>query len=328
MLRSAWSLADGRSDERRGSYSRSAACLGGRNVPDRGPQALGGGGRVGVGGDPARGRDERRGRARRRRRRRAARAGRPGRRRRGSGRSSAASARAGGRCGRARWRRRPRPSRSAPEPPPGEPLGEPVDQRRQALVQRAPRASAGPGGRRRPGCWSGPGRRPRRRPASAAATSGSSASAPSSGLAVKASAPRPGDRPPGRRRLADQRLAVGRGGDRHVAALAVGDDQQARLPGGRADLFQRRPAGGAEPLEAGELRLDRDAGRAGALDQRAAVGGDGTARRPRAGVPSTVGPEVLPGQLRRVGVETEADLAAALLDERRQPVREGSLRSA
>jgi hypothetical protein len=37
----------------------------------------------------------------------------------------------------------------------------------------------------------------------------------------------------------------------------------------------------------------------------------------------TAGPP-LPGQLRRVGVETEADLAAALLDERRQPIRERS----
>jgi hypothetical protein len=30
----------------------------------------------------------------------------------------------------------------------------------------------------------------------------------------------------------------------------------------------------------------------------------------------------LPGQLGRVGVEAEADLAAALLNERRQPIRE------
>jgi len=79
------------------------------------------------------------------------------------------------------------------------------------------------------------------------------------------------------------------------------------------DLRQRRPAGGAEALEAGKLRLDRDAGGAGALDQVAAVrenrgprlfggGGAGTCRR----LP-------LPGQLGRVGVETKADLAAALV---------------
>jgi hypothetical protein len=30
----------------------------------------------------------------------------------------------------------------------------------------------------------------------------------------------------------------------------------------------------------------------------------------------------LPGQFRRVGVETETDLTAALFDERRQPIRE------
>ena len=159
--------------------------------------------------------------------------------------------------------------------------------------------------------------------AAAASTSGSSASPPSSGLAVKASAPSPGTGAPGRRRLADQRLGVGGGGDRHVAALAVGDHQQAGLGRGLADLGQRRPAGRAEALEAGELRLDRDAGRAGALDQRPAVGGDGTGRQLGRRALDR-GPEVGPGQLRRVGVETEADLAAALFDERRQPVREGS----
>jgi len=30
------------------------------------------------------------------------------------------------------------------------------------------------------------------------------------------------------------------------------------------------------------------------------------------------------GELRRIGVEAEADLAAALLDERRKPIREGT----
>jgi hypothetical protein len=33
-------------------------------------------------------------------------------------------------------------------------------------------------------------------------------------------------------------------------------------------------------------------------------------------------PGPVPGELRRVGVETQADLAAALPDERRQPIRE------
>ena len=44
--------------------------------------------------------------------------------------------------------------------------------------------------------------------------------------------PEPRDRPPRGRRLADQRLGVGGGGDRDVAALAVGDRQQPGLAGG------------------------------------------------------------------------------------------------
>jgi len=55
------------------------------------------------------------------------------------------------------------------------------------------------------------------------------------------------------------------------------------------------------------------------------VSGDGT-RGDFAGRALDGGPEVLTGQLRRVGVETEADLAAALVDERRQPVRKRSPR--
>ena len=139
-------------------------------------------------------------------------------------------------------------------------------------------------------CWCGPGRRPRRRPPRRRRRSGSSASTPSSGLAVKASAPSPATGAPGRRRLADQRLGVGRGGDRHVAALAVGDHQQARLAGGGADLGERRPAGRAEALEAGELRLDRDAGRAGLLDQRAGSGRRRRRPRPRPACPRPSGP--------------------------------------
>ena len=99
----------------------------------------------------------------------------------------------------------------------------------------------------------------------AASISGSSASRPSSGLIVKASAPRPATGPR-RRRLADQRLAVGRGGDRNVAALAVGDHEQPGVAR-RRDRALRLPARGAEALEAGELELDRDARRPGARDQ-------------------------------------------------------------
>ena len=154
--------------------------------------------------------------------------------------------------------------------------------------------------------------------ASAAAISGSSASPPISGLTVAASAPQPGDLPPRRLDGAEQRLAVGGGAHRDVAALAVGDHQQPRLAGGGDDRLERPPARPAEALEAGELRLGGDAGGAGRRDQRQAVLGDrvgrglgGSARRPRARP-----------QRGRIGVEPEADLAAALVDERREPVGE------
>jgi hypothetical protein len=90
---------------------------------------------------------------------------------------------------------------------------------------------------------------------------------------------------------------------------------------GVADPGQRRPARGAETLEAGKLWLDRDAGRAGAVDQGAAVGedrGGGELGGRRGG--GRRGP--LPGQIGRVGVETEADLTAALSYQRRQPIGE------
>ena len=132
----------------------------------------------------------------------------------------------------------------------------------------------------------------------------------------------PGDRAPRRRGLADQGLGVGGGGDRDVAALTVGDDQQSGFAGDRADVGQRRPSRCAEALEAGELGLDRDAGGAGSFDQGAAVGDDrggGQLGGQRAG---TGGHRPLPGQLGRIGVEAEADLTATLVDERRQPIGE------
>jgi len=70
------------------------------------------------------------------------------------------------------------------------------------------------------------------------------------------------------------------------------------------------------------LRLDRDAGGAGAVDQAAAVSEDrrgGQLGDRRLGVGRR---RPLPGQPGRIGVEAEADLAAALVYERREPIRE------
>ena len=91
----------------------------------------------------------------------------------------------------------------------GEPLGQPVDERRQALVQRRPGVGRS---------WrsAAPGLLVRTRAktpapaASAAATSGSSASRAEQRVGGEGVGAEPGDRAPGRRRLADQGLAVGR----------------------------------------------------------------------------------------------------------------------
>ena len=61
----------------------------------------------------------------------------------------------------------------------------------------------------------------------------------------------------------------------HVAALAVGEDEQAARAGVGAHGLEREPAGEAEALEARELGLDGDAGRAGGVDDRDAVGEHG-----------------------------------------------------
>jgi hypothetical protein len=66
--------------------------------------------------------------------------------------------------------------------------------------------------------------------------------------------------------------------------------------------------------------------RPGPLDQVAAVLGDRDRNqlgRRRLGIARA---RPLPGQLGRVGVEAEADLAAALLDERRKPIGKASQR--
>ena len=90
-----------------------------------------------------------------------------------------------------------------------------------------------------------------------------------------------------------------------------------------ADLVQRPPAVLTEPLEAGELGLDRHAGRSGHLDQPVALLIHGN-RRPLGGVPQITLRCRFRGQGARVRIEPEADLAPALLDERRQPIREGA----
>jgi hypothetical protein len=135
------------------------------------------------------------------------------------------------------------------------------------------------------------------------------------------------DGAPWGRGLPDQRLRVGGGGDRDVAALAVGDDQQARLAGGRAGILEGSPPRRAQPLETGELGLDGDAGGARPFDQLAAVAGDRRGgqlgrRSPGAGTPLTGRRGERPGELGRVGIEAETDLTAALFDERRESIRE------
>jgi len=92
--------------------------------------------------------------------------------------------------------------------------------------------------------------------------------------------------------------------------------------GGGANLGEGGPTGRAEALEAGELRLDGDAGGASALDQATAVGDDGS-RGGLGGITAGgYGGRPRSAQLGGIGVEAEADLAAALFDERRKPIRE------
>ena len=91
-------------------------------------------------------------------------------------------------------------------------------------------------------------------------------------------------------------------------------------------VLERAPAVGAEALEAGELRLDRDARAAGGLDRGAAVtryrlGGEASPLG-RIGDERRLGPDRDRPKPGRVGVEAENDLAAALLYERREPISE------
>src|SRR5207237_1066389 len=59
-----------------------------------------------------------------------------------------------------------------------------------------------------------------------------------------------------------------------VAALAVGDHEQIQGAGMGRDGTERAPSGFAQRLKAGKLELDRDAGRRGGRNQRAAVRDD------------------------------------------------------
>jgi hypothetical protein len=129
---------------------------------------------------------------------------------------------------------------------------------------------------------------------------------------------------------AHQCLGVGGRGHWNVAALAVGHDEQAGLLRRGGDRLEGAPAHGAEPLEAGQLRLDGNAGRPGGVDGTDAVLGDRSGREESdlalvgglAVRADRAGPE-----LGGVGIEPEADLAAALLDEPRQPVGECGARA-
>ena len=98
--------------------------------------------------------------------------------------------------------------------------------------------------------------------------------------------------------MPDERLAVGGGADVDVAALAVGEHEQPGVARRSTGLRQRVPARRAEALEAGQLRLDRDAGRAGRVDDGSAVGRDGAGGALRRG--SRAGRPRVPGQ-RRAG---------------------------
>jgi hypothetical protein len=90
-----------------------------------------------------------------------------------------------------------------------------------------------------------------------------------------------------------------------------------------ADLVECPPSVLAEPLEAGELRLDRDTGWPGDLDQAIALLVDGH-RRALGGVAKIALWRRLRRQRARVGIKPQTDLAAALLDERRQTIGEGA----
>ena len=101
---------------------------------------------------------------------------------------------------------------------------------------------------------------------------------------------------------------IGARGRADVAALAVGDHEQARPAARRRRPPRRRPSLGAERLEERELRLDRDRMRRDRVDDPAAEAGD---------VPAQLDREQI-GQR----VEPDDELAALALDLGREPVGE------
>ena len=118
---------------------------------------------------------------------------------------------------------------------------------------------------------------------------------------------------------ADPRLRVGLGRRGDVAALGVGDHQQAVLVRRAADGLQRRQAVAAEQLEQGDLRLDGAAVRRDGLDQPLAVALD-RSRTPGAAVGEAAEHDV--GE-RRPWVEPDAERAAGDGYAGGEPVAEG-----
>ena len=101
---------------------------------------------------------------------------------------------------------------------------------------------------------------------------------------------------------------VGACGRADIAALAVGDDEQAGATRVGADLAERLPAVRAERLEEGELRLDGDGVRGDGVDDAAAEARDIAAH--------------LNGKQVGDRVEPDDELAALPINSRRETVAE------
>ena len=126
--------------------------------------------------------------------------------------------------------------------------------------------------------------------------------------------------------LTHERLGVRARGHGNVAPFAVGQHEQPVVPRDGDHLLERLPTRGAEALEAGQLRLDRHAGRARGDDRRPAVlghrlGGQDPSEVRLGGPPSQALDRSRP-QGGGIGIESEHDTTAALVDERRKPVGE------